>query len=222
VNAPPNPLLWSLIAAGTIGFAVYRVIKIAPKVKRLRQAEEGERAVGQYLERLRENNYHVYHDLLGEGFNVDHVLIGPAGVYSIETKTWSKPAKGEAVIQFDGTELKVMDGSPDRKPIIQAQAQAGWLRALLAESTGKPVSVHPVVLFPGWFVKNTSSARPDLWVLNPKALGKFLENQKPRLDAAAISLLSYHLSRHIRAREAELERERVAASSLFGKRRSSK
>jgi hypothetical protein len=58
-------------------------------MRTLRQGIEGEKAVGQFLERLREQRYQVFHDLVGDGFNVDHVLIGPAGVFTIETKTSS-------------------------------------------------------------------------------------------------------------------------------------
>ena len=35
----------------------------------------GERAVGQYLERLRESGPRVFHDVPGVGFNLDHVVI---------------------------------------------------------------------------------------------------------------------------------------------------
>ena len=36
---------------------------------------------------------------------IDHVIIGPAGIFTIETKTWSKPVRGEARIVFDGEKL---------------------------------------------------------------------------------------------------------------------
>jgi hypothetical protein len=42
----------------------------------LMQGREGEKAVGQYLERLRARGYQVLHDIPGENFNIDHVLIG--------------------------------------------------------------------------------------------------------------------------------------------------
>jgi hypothetical protein len=35
----------------------------------------------------------------------------------IETKTYSKPHKGDARIQSDAEELKVMGNKPDRNPV---------------------------------------------------------------------------------------------------------
>ena len=105
----------------------------------LRLAEDGEKAVGQHLEALRAEGYSVFHDLIGDGFNVDHVIVGPAGVFTIETKAWSKPAKGSAEITFDGESLLAAGREPERNPVVQAKAQANWLRQILAESTGKPI-----------------------------------------------------------------------------------
>ena len=144
----------------------------------------------------------MFHDLIGEGFNVDHVLIGPAGVFTIETKTWSKPAKGKPKILFDGQTLTLPGQAPNRRPIIQAQAQASWLQTLLQESTGRALKTRPVVLLPGWFIESEKGALNRIWVLEPKALPKFLANQSEKLCAEDIKLLSYHLSRWIRTEEA--------------------
>lgn len=199
----PNPWVWTAIAALALGFLFYRIAKYVPLVKRLRLAEAGERAVGQYLERLREQGYQVFHDVIGEGFNVDHVLIGPAGVFTVETKTWSKPAKGEAKLQFDGQKITKAGFEPERNPVIQARAQSSWLRTLLEESTGQRTDVRPVIVFPGWYIESDKRALRDIWVLNPKALPKFLENAEQRLEQSDIKLFSYHLSRIVRVREAE-------------------
>lgn len=58
--------------------------------RRCRLGYLGERAVGHHLNRLAADGYRVYHDLQFEGFNIDHVLVGPSGVYSVETKTFKK------------------------------------------------------------------------------------------------------------------------------------
>jgi len=215
---PPRPWLWTFVLLLAVVFVIYRFLKILPVARNLRQGAEGERAVGQYLEGLREKGYKVFHDIIAGGFNLDHVAIGPGGVFTIETKTWSKPARGEAVIHFNGSELRVLDGPGNPNPIIQAKAQAAWLKALLLESTGRTVDIRPVVVFPGWYIKSAPQARTALWVLNPKALSKFLDNQAPQLDVETVNLLSYHLSRYIRARESELEREQRSFRNAVRKR----
>jgi hypothetical protein len=191
-----------------VGYAAIRVRRVRPKLKYLRQGLEGERAVGQFLERLREQGFQVFHDVVGTGFNVDHVLIGPAGVLTIETKTWSKPLSGNPEISFDGEAIRVGHLIPDRDPIVQAKAQAGWLRSLLAESTGRQFDVRPAIVFPGWFVANKPGALKDVWVLEPKALPTFLNNEPVRLSRDEIKLASFHLSRLIRSSEKQAELER--------------
>ncbi len=87
--------------------------------------------------------------------------------------------------------------------MVQALAQAGWLRELLFESTGKRMPVRPVVLFPGWFVEQGPGATRQIWVLEPKALPAFLGNAPPVLSPEDVALASTHLSRMIRAQERE-------------------
>ena len=56
----------------------------------------------------------MVHDLIGENFNVDHVLLGPADIFTVETKTLSKPARGKAEVRYDGQTLTVNGYTPDR------------------------------------------------------------------------------------------------------------
>jgi hypothetical protein len=203
--APPQPLVASVFLVGFIGYAWWQHRRTWPKIRALKQAEDGEKAVGQLLDGLRVSGYSVFHDVVGAGFNVDHVLIGPAGVFSIETKTWSKPAKGSPEISFDGETLRAAGWEPDRNPIVQAKAQASWLHGLLAGSTGKGFPVRPVVLFPGWYVKDSRGSRNELWVLEPKALSAFLSNEPEAMTAEDAKLAAFHLSRFIREQERVLE-----------------
>lgn len=196
-----SPITVSVIAIAALVYAVFRIWRTWPELMQLRQGIEGEKAVGQFLERLRENGYQVFHDLVGDDFNVDHVIIGPAGVFTIETKTLSKPLRGETKIQYDGEMVQVNGRTMERNPIPQAKAQASWLGKILEESTGREYGVHPVVLFPGWFIDQEPGSMRDLWVLEPKALPKFLEKEPNVLSAEEIKMASSHLSRFIRAQE---------------------
>src|SRR5690348_16911647 len=48
---------------------------------------EGEEAVGELLEGLREQGWRVIHDVsFGRG-NIDHIIVGPGGIFTIETKS---------------------------------------------------------------------------------------------------------------------------------------
>ena len=201
MKRPPSPVIYTAAAILFVAFVAWRIWKVRPQMHALRQGAEGEKVVGQFLERLRENGYQVFHDLIGDGFNVDHVLIGPAGVFTVETKTWSKPNSGEPRIKFDGEQLTVAGREPERNPVVQARAQTGWLKGLLAESTGRQFEVFPVVVFPGWYIEQNNDSLKNIWVLEPKALAKFLGNEPQCLTPEEVKLASFHLSRFIRSSE---------------------
>ncbi|MBI4220105.1 MAG: NERD domain-containing protein [Chloroflexi bacterium] len=175
-------------------------MKARRALKNLRLARDGERAVAQFLEQVREKGYRVFHDIVGPDFNVDHVLVGPHGVFVIETKTISKPAAGDPRVEYDGETVRVAGYTPDRDPVRQASALAKWVGDLVKESAGKVAFVRPVVLYPGWYVEDRfSGARPAVWVLNPKAFPAFLAHEPMRLAAEDIKLISFHLSRYVRS-----------------------
>ncbi|MDO8934036.1 MAG: nuclease-related domain-containing protein [Rhodocyclaceae bacterium] len=202
---PHQPWISSVFAVLALSYTAWQFRRHWPRIRNLKLAEEGEKHVGQLLEGLRASGYLVFHDLIGTDFNVDHVIIGPAGVLTIETKTWSKPRQGSPKIAFDGETLLAAGREPERNPVIQAKAQASWLKGLLAESTGKTFAVRPVVLFPGWYIEDGRRGRKDLWILEPKGLPAFLAQEKPVLAPEDISLAAFHLSRFIREQERVLE-----------------
>lgn len=200
-NVPPHPVLMTIFCGLLVAYCIFRLLGLRQQIETLKMARDGERAVGQYLDRLREDGYRVYHDVVGKNFNIDHVVIGHNGIFTIETKTYRKPLKGRANIHFDGETITVNGARLDRNPVIQSLAQAGWLSAQIQESTGHTHKVQPVVVFPGWFVTSRlgSEHQSGVWVINPKGLSKFIENAPQKLASEEVKLVSYHLSRYIRA-----------------------
>ena len=198
-NIPPQPIVFTIFAVLVSTYMVRKFVLARRKIKTLRLACNGEKAVGQFLEGLRENGYRVLHDIAGDNFNIDHLLIGPKGVFTIETKTMSKPVKGNPEIDYDGTQILVNGFKPDRDPVVQAKAQAYWIKELIKELTGKSITVRPAVVYPGWFINQTQKAsKPDVWVLNPKALPTFIENSDGGLSDEDVRSFHSHLSRYVR------------------------
>ncbi|MGZ8193528.1 MAG: nuclease-related domain-containing protein, partial [Methylobacter sp.] len=181
-------------------YSTVKIIRAKKRIKTLRQGRDGEKAVGQYLERLRENGAKVFHDIPAKDFNLDHVVICKSGVYVIETKTFSKPNKGEAKIIYNGDAILLNGKNENNKPIIQVKAAGKWLNELIHESTGRKFNIKPVVVFPGWYIEPTAEAKTsEVWVLNPKALPTFIGNSKEQLNDQEINMVSFHLSRYIRS-----------------------
>lgn len=199
VAQPPRPGLVTVMAGGVTVFVAWRLTHMFRRYRALKLGRDGERVVGQFLERLREEGCQVFHDIPGDKFNIDHVVIGPKGVFTVETKTISKPGRGEPKITFDGETILLRGMKPDRDPIIQAKAEAGWLRNFLFESAGRKVSVRPIVTFPGWYIDPPpKGVRYDVWVLETKAIPGWIEHERETLTPEDVKLLSYHLSRYVR------------------------
>ena len=174
---PPAPKTLTVVAVGLVAYCAWRLVRIRRTLGHLKLGRDGERTVGEHLEELRTLENRVLHDLVGDGFNVDHVLIAPQGIFAIETKTRSKPLRGEVRIRVNADGISVDGGPHDGEVLRQAAAQRSWLRDLLKERTGRDWPIRSVVLFPGWFVgRSPWSVQDDLWVLEPKALpGQVLE-----------------------------------------------
>lgn len=198
-EVPPNPILHSGIAVLACALAAWRVRKAFKKVKSLKLGRDGEKAVGQFLEALRVSGAQVFHDIPGKGFNLDHVVIHTSGIYVVETKTWSKPDKGEAKLLYDGESVSKAGFKPDRNPVTQVRAARDWLGQLIEESTGRKFPARAVVAFPGWYIKrNAEAKRSDVWVLNLRALSAFIEHSDASLAPEDVRLCAFHLSRYIR------------------------
>ena len=199
-HSPRRPVLLTAVAAVALLYAGWRFFVIRRKVRSLRQGRDGERAVGQFLERLREDGGQVFHDIPGEGFNLDHVVISTHGIYAIETKTWSKPWPNAQVV-VEGDTLTVAGEVPDRNPIVQVAAAAHWLEKLLKESTNKRFLVRGVVAFPGWYVEQPQP-RGNVWVVEPKMLPGLIGDAPSMISPSDVALAAFHLSRYVRS-EAE-------------------
>jgi hypothetical protein len=195
-NIAVSPWLWTYGAVFMGALATWQYFRARPRLEALRLGIRGEREVGRMLEETRKLGYVVFHDLPGDGFNVDHALVGPGGVFAIETKTISKPRGRKAEVDYDGQRVLVDGHTPDRDPVAQAQGGAAHVREVLKRMTDRQVAVRPVVLFPSWMVNRRPGAW-DVWVLNPKELFGYLRNEPTRLSREDIALYVDRLTRDL-------------------------
>jgi len=186
----PQPYFSASLALLGIGYGTYKYFDFKRTVERLRLGRDGERIVGQFLETLRADGARVFHDLVGDGFNIDHVVVSRHGIFVLETKSYSKLGHGDAIVQFDGEQILLRSVPLKWNPVRQARALARWLGDQLFESTGKRFPIRPVVLLPGWFVETHAMIPPEVWVLNPKLLSSCIENEPSALKADDVALVS--------------------------------
>jgi len=170
-------LVYIVIGGLFVGGLVFKMIRLLNLRRSMRLGYEGEVATGQELNQLMFHGYHVYHDFVADKFNIDHIVVGPAGVFAVETKARAKPVsnnrKEDAQVVYDGRFIHFPNWKETR-PLEQARKQAVWLELWLSTATGEKTQVRPVLALPGWFVKRTASN--GLPVINPK---QFLKIANP-------------------------------------------
>jgi hypothetical protein len=165
-------------------FAAYIIVKwvnLRSRHRILRLGYEGKVAVGQELNRLMLEGYHVYHDFPAEEFSIDHIVVGPKGVFAVETETRAeRTARNrieDATVTYDGRAL-FFPKATDVETVAQAERQTSWLSTWLTQVLGEPVAARAIVALPGWFVRRTS---PDgISVINPKQFASLFEHIQPR------------------------------------------
>jgi hypothetical protein len=123
-------------------------------------------------------------------FNVDHVVVGPGGLFAIETKTRRKRVlkphdHSPNIVVFDGTALEYPWGREDFG-IRDARERSQHLSQWLSKSLQTVCSFRPVLALPGWFVKRTGKS--DLQVVSGRELGQIFDglNKRPVMDPVTV------------------------------------
>lgn len=92
------------------------------------------------------DEYSVYQDakILSRKENIDFVVIGPTGIFTIEVKSWG------GRINYDG-EVLTFKGRKDSRGILhQAKGEAQFLNHFLKEQLKVEIGfIHPIIVFAG-------------------------------------------------------------------------
>jgi len=200
-NLKISPVLVSVISAIVVLYVVWRVHRARKGLDQIKLGLKGERAIGQFLQNeMLPRRYFVFHDICCDDFNIDHVLIGPGGVFAIETKTRSKAGAGDRRVTYDGTKVLVDGWEPERDPVVQARAAAKRLGEILLDRSGHATNVRPVVLFPGWFVEKQPKG-VEVWVLSEEPFVSFIDHEREKLAIEPQRAMAAGLARYVRERD---------------------
>lgn len=144
-------------------FAISRYV--LPLVDRRDRGASAEEHVGSLLETLDMGDWRVIHDAsLGHG-NVDHILIGPAGAFTVETKSHPGPVR---VARVHGATIR------------QAQAQ----RKAIEHVTG--LKIEPLLVYSRAWVDRPLARRKGVRVLPARMLIGHLQRGSKTLSRSDV------------------------------------
>jgi len=150
---------------------------ILPVVERRDRGAMAEEQVGALLDGLAQEKWRVVHDVsLGRG-NVDHIVIGPPGLFTIETKSHPGPIRASRV---HGAMLS------------QARAQGraiSWVTGLEAQS---------LIVFSRAWVDRPGARRKGVRILPARMLVGFLEQRPTTLTLSDIERTHRSLATAVR------------------------
>lgn len=157
---------------------------VQERVERSFKGARGEERVSGILESL-PDTYHVFNDFVAEGHHVDHVVVGPAGVFSVETKCWrGRITLDENYILQDG---KLPSRSPVRQAVEEARNVKNELKRLGWEGDVTPIlafasdnfsaliaKVQGAIIMNANYLKQSFSAE-DRVIIPPNELDRLIQ-----------------------------------------------
>lgn len=181
-------------------YSIYLPIPFFKFTRRIRERAnyqlglDAELAVGRELNQVMREGFYVFHDFPEAHNNIDHVVVGPSGVFAVETKGRPKPDKGrggaDAKVIYTGNALSFPDNANETGYLHQARKQAASLSKWLSSAVGEPVKARPVLALPGWFVERKKI--DDLVILYGKS-----ENYARALSIKGPGVLSESMIKRI-------------------------
>jgi hypothetical protein len=186
------PSKWAWVAGGVTGafLALYLTIRddwVPSHIQNWRTGAEGERRTARELTPLASRGWTLAHDLVSPYGNVDHLVVGPAGAYVLDSKVWSGTVEAEShrvcVTWPSGT-------NSDQARLIRAiRAACAANATALKRFTGRPVWVTPVIVVWADFPAGHATVNGVEFVRGDQ-LRNWLEAQPHRLQPESVELLS--------------------------------
>ncbi|WP_300458636.1 nuclease-related domain-containing protein [Desulfobacula sp.] len=192
-------ILMGLIITGGLLYFGKKLYKLFKQRNHLRIGYECEVAIGQSLQKLAKYGFNTFHDFPAQkNFNIDHIAVGPQGIFAVETKGRAKLKKAENnnwKLLFDGERLR-FPGWTETEPVSQTTRQAKWLQNWIKQATGDQHYVTPVLAIPGWFI-DFPPKPSELKICNGKSFD-FLTKNRAVLTEKQIAVISFQIEKMCR------------------------
>lgn len=136
------------------------------------------------------DDYKIINDFQTGKGNIDHICIGPTGIFAIETKSY------KGIISYIDGKIKRNGKDLERNCLGQVKWGSAFLNQLIEKSTGKYRFVVPVLVFPFAEVDNSIRSQIEgVWVGGRGFERWVAENCKNALTSSEIEEICSVLSK---------------------------
>lgn len=141
----------------------------------------------------------IFRDFITDGLSVDHLIVGPKGVFALQTlvrPVLGKPGQlQDTMVTYDGRTL-FFPNEKEQLSVEQATRCAEEISDWLSERLDNPVAARAIVALPGWQIKRISAE--GISVINPNQMEALFQYIKPRpLAGPVIQQIVRQVEQHI-------------------------
>ena len=147
-----NSLWWTAGLVTGMVLAMFVILRMSPPpwIENWQDGAFGEQWTGQTLRELESQGWRIIHDLKASYGNIDHVAVGPGGVFLLDSKRW----RGSVTVDGDSAVVRRIEGpGSDWRFTSPApvRCQAAQVSEAIRASTRATVWVIPVIVVWGDF-----------------------------------------------------------------------
>lgn len=200
-----SAILFSLITVILSIRAYKKFRKAKDTLSKYRKGLEGERFVGELLNKMSSDSIRVFHDIPGDRFNVDHIIVSTCGVFVIETKHFDR-TKGHE-FYFDGNMIqrKMPNGKIVLCPKLlpQMDGEARFIHDEIKRRTEMDIHVIKVAIIIGCYIhvpseNNIKQYFDKYWITNERLFEKMFKEEKEIYDDSVVKLISTHMNEFVK------------------------
>lgn len=173
--------MWVLFAPACLLFIAWWVF-VVQGVRRwleLRFAARAQAAFAGALARLNLQGHRVFHDVAAGDITLDHVVMGPKGLFAIRLVARRSQRGVEAIARINGRSIEFQDGFALLDTIALAERSARALAELPVKGLSHRPHVIPVVAVPGWEIAPAQGQAGETFLANEKTAIMLLRASKP-------------------------------------------
>ena len=184
-----SSLRWSAGLVTGMVVAMFVIARMSPPhwIEKWQDGAIGEQWTGRTLRELESQGWRIFHDLAASHGNIDHVVVGPGGVFLLDSKRW----RGSVTVDGDSAVIRRLE-DPD---ILWRFTSPSRVKGLAVEvsqairaSTRATVWVTPVIVVWGEFAQVVGGDTCNF--VHGDALARWLKDQPARIAPGRVEQIA--------------------------------